>query len=203
MEASLVKALAPLIPGLEGVSVGGRTDRGVSATGQVISFWSRKGLLLSDLEAVLDSAAPGAIVCRSVERVPRWFHAQFSARWRRYVYRMPADPTVDVARADRMLGSLLGRHDFSAYARATPAGKSTVRKLVEARVRADAEGIRFDFKGESFLRKQIRVMVATTLREARAGSNDDVLLALAEANDRNLTAYPAEPEGLVLERIGY
>lgn len=203
VEGELVKALSELVPGLEGVSVGGRTDRGVSAARQVISFHCRKGLTPSSIERAIDEACPGAISCLEARRAPSWFHAQHSARWRRYVYLMDDVPDLEVARVDRLLCGLIGRHDFSAYARQTPAGKSTVRKLLEARARRSSEGIRFDFKGESFLRRQVRVMVSTAVREALAGADDDALIQLARTLDRNATEYPADPRRLVLDRVGY
>ena len=87
-----------------------------------------------------------------------------SARGRRYVYLLPdSEGRHDAFRVDRMLGALVGRRDFGAYARDTPAGKSTMRRLWEARarrVRHEGVGaIRFDFAGDGFLRRQVRVTV--------------------------------------------
>ena len=106
-----------------------------------------------------------------------------------------------------MLGALVGRRDFAAFARDTPAGKKTTKTLFEAsarRVLADATPlIRFDFAGDSFLRRQVRVMVATALREAAAGSDAECLLRIAERGDRRASALPARPEGLYLVKVGY
>ncbi|KAF7821999.1 tRNA pseudouridine synthase A [Senna tora] len=54
-----------------------------------------------------------------------------------------------------------------------------------------------------FLRKMVRVLVATSIREAAAGAEDDVLLKLMEATCRRATAPPAPPEGLCLVDVGY
>ncbi|MCK6552057.1 tRNA pseudouridine(38-40) synthase TruA, partial [Myxococcota bacterium] len=126
VEGTLAAALAPLVPELEGVSVGGRTDRGVSATHQVVSFWSRRAL---DVRAIHDALAPlDGVVVHDVRAVDRWFHAQYSARARRYVYEHPADG-LDARAVDRLLRPLVGTRCFSAFARDTPPGKTTVRRM--------------------------------------------------------------------------
>ncbi|CAI8619649.1 unnamed protein product [Vicia faba] len=54
-----------------------------------------------------------------------------------------------------------------------------------------------------FLRKMVRVLVATTIREAAAGAEDDALLKLMDATCRRATAPPAPPDGLCLVDVGY
>lgn len=203
----LREALVAILPGFGKLAAAGRTDRGVSATGQVISFVSRDPVECSVIMRTLDEAAPGALVALDVRRVAHKFHAQFSASARRYVYLCPDDGTVDVRRLDAMLRALVGRRDFNAFARETPLGKKTVKTLIEARARrAMGESgpvLRFDFAGDAFLRRQVRVLVATALREAHASDDERVLVRLAEAGDRRATALPAPPEGLHLVKVGY
>uniref|UniRef100_A0A0E0LEC5 tRNA pseudouridine synthase n=1 Tax=Oryza punctata TaxID=4537 RepID=A0A0E0LEC5_ORYPU len=54
-----------------------------------------------------------------------------------------------------------------------------------------------------FLRKMVRVLVATAIREAAAGAEEDALLNLMEATCRRATAPPAPPDGLCLVDVGY
>ena len=65
------------------------------------------------------------------------------------------------------------------------------------------DALRFDLHASGFLRRQVRVTVATALREAAAGSPADVLVALAATGDRRATAPPADPGGLYLTGIDY
>ncbi|MCC7386937.1 MAG: tRNA pseudouridine synthase A [Deltaproteobacteria bacterium] len=204
VEGVVVAALSPLIPELQGVSVGGRTDRGVHAIGQVISFWSRRPLETEAIEAALDRAQPGDLSASDVRLVPRRFHAQHSAQLRRYAYFYEDSGRLDAALLDRLVGALSGRRSFHAFARDTSAGASCVRRLYQAcAVRIDPRTIRFDFGAEGFLRRQVRVMVATALREAQHGADDEALLRLAEQGDRRATAAPADPDGLYLTYVGY
>ncbi|KAH6817306.1 hypothetical protein C2S51_000909 [Perilla frutescens var. frutescens] len=72
------------------VLVAGRTDKGVTALGQVCSFYTwRKDVKVQDIEDAINAAAPGKIRVTSVSQVLRDFHPNFSAKWRRYFYIFP------------------------------------------------------------------------------------------------------------------
>ena len=207
VESALRDAVGPIVAGSMRLNVGGRTDRGVHATGQVISFTSDRPLALPLVREKIDGAHSGRLVATDVRPVPRWFHAGFSATLRRYVYLLAGDVETDAARVDRMLAGLTGRRCFTAFARDTPANRPTVRTLFEARARAvrhdGRPAIRFDFAADGFLRRQIRVVVATARRQARQGANDDALVELAKRQDRRATEPAADANGLYLVKVGY
>jgi tRNA pseudouridine38-40 synthase len=207
VQGLLEATLRTELPEMRRIAVGGRTDRGVHATGQVFSFTARTHASPEHLAALVDEAAPEELLVLRAGLAPRWFHAQYSAVARRYVYLHPVLATPGAARLaariDRMLQELVGRRDFHAFARDTPKNKSTVRHLRRASARMEGRAIRFDLEATAFLRRQVRVMVATALREARAGSSTDALLRLADAGARAKTAPPAPPGRLWLTRIHY
>jgi len=201
VESVLLAALQPIVPELPRIACGGRTDRGVHATAQALSFYAREALACDTIASALDAADPDYLTVREVRRVPNHFHASFSAIGRRYVYLHPED--VDVVRIDAMLRALVGVRCFSAFARDTPSGANTVRRLFAASASRALEGIRFDFHASGFLRRQVRVMVATALREALRESPTDVLVELAARGDRRATAPSAAAENLYLVGIDY
>ena len=204
VEGTLLEALRTLMPEITTVACGGRTDKGVHATGQVISFWSRGPLDRDRLFAVLDGAAPDALAVRSLEIVPRRFHASFSAVARRYSYFHQDDGEADVDALDALLGHLVGRRCFSAFARDTPRGRSTVRRLLLARAHRWApDVVRFDFRASGFLRRQVRVTVATALQQAAAGAPAERLAELAASGDRRATAPAIDGGGLYLVGVDY
>jgi tRNA pseudouridine38-40 synthase len=207
VESVLRLALRPVVPALSPLSPGGRTDRGVHATGQVVSFFSRERCPLGPIADAIDAARPGALAALDVRIVSNSFHARWSATERAYVYLWPDDGSVDVRRVDRLLAPLVGTRCFSAFARDTPRGKSTVRSLRVATARAMLQDgvpfVRFDLTASGFLRRMVRVLVATAIEAARSGEPDDALLRRAELGDRRLTSIPARPEGLTLTRIAY
>jgi len=207
IQGLLESTLGAELPEMRRISVGGRTDRGVHATGQVFSFTARTQCPPERMSALIDAAAPGELLVLRAGLAPRWFHAQYSAVSRRYVYLHPQLATLQgtrlAARIDRMLQELVGHRDFHAFARDTPKNKSTVRTLRRAGARLEGRAIRFDLEASGFLRRQVRVMVSTALREARAEAPLDALARLAEARARAETAPPAAPGRLWLTRVHY
>jgi len=202
VEGALLEAIVPIAPDVKGLSVGGRTDKGVHALGQVVSFWSKAPCDPRAIEEAIDAVRPGAMAALEVRSVTRPFHAQHSASMRRYAYFL--ETSVDAGQLDRMLFALVGRRCFNAFARDTPKGQPTVRTLFEARARRiDDATVRIDLAGDGFLRRQVRVLVATAKSEVLGGAGEDALVKLAEQGDRALTAIPAAPEGLYLVRVGY
>jgi tRNA pseudouridine38-40 synthase len=208
VEGELVGALTPLAEGRSlCLAAGGRTDRGVHAVGQVVSFKLPTTISPDTLWQSLSNLPEGLAPLRLVP-APHSFHARFSARYRHYSYFMdpPADLRI-VTRMDHMLTLLQGRRCFMPFSRDVPAHKSTMRHLQVARARLAHLGrstsVRFDFIADGFLRKQVRVIVATALRSALADEPADALLRIAASGDRNLTALPAAPGGLYLSFIGY
>lgn len=70
----------------------------------------------------------------------------------------------------------------------------------------DGEGTKamcIELVANRFLRKMVRVLVATSIREAAAGAEDDALIKLMDATCRRATAPPAPPDGLCLVDVGY
>ena len=200
VERALLEALDRFVPGIGSVGVGARTDRGVHATGQVISFYARGSLPLHDVGEAIEQQG---LVVRDIRGAPNSFHASFCARARRYVYRL-CEQELDVPRRDALVGALVGRRCFHAFARRTPRDASTIRRLIEARVRGDGpERVRFELCADRFLRRQVRVMVATALREMRRGAPTDALLELSKRRDRAATAPPAPAGGLFLVGVTY
>ena len=169
---SVEEALRPLIGGENALvlACAGRTDAGVSAVGQSITFYSWKPLDAAEIMRSLNAARPGALRLRSAHRVPRSFHATFGAKWRRYVYLLPTterEAAADLAaEIDTLLDPLVGKVlDYSALGRGVPKGKSTSCVLHAASARPvlipardsapPQEAIRFEVLGDRFLRRQV------------------------------------------------
>jgi tRNA pseudouridine38-40 synthase len=125
-----------------------RTDAGVHAVAQVVTFAVREDLDPGDLRRTVNAATPPSLVCTHAARAPPRFHARASARARTYVYlfgwppppgleryawALPdrrafpdvASPSVDLARAADALARVVGEHDFGGFARP---GEHTARR---------------------------------------------------------------------------
>lgn len=202
VEAALRQALEPFAPGLRRLAVAGRTDRGVSATAQVISFRCDAPLAPGRIEAAIDDVRPGALSCRSAFLAPRGFHARYQATERRYAYLHPEDNAPSVERLDAMLQRLVGERDFAALGRDLPQGRSTVRRLSSASCRGGhLEGrpvVVFELAADGFLRKMARTVVATALHRAERSEDPDALVhALSDPDQPRLRPAPPEPLRLI------
>ena len=215
VQGELEAALARLSNGERCVVDGaGRTDAGVHATGQVIAFTYAGRLAAADLTESVNGLLPPDIAIRDLRRAPAGFHPRRAARYREYRYTVwngPRSPLrertalgvrvpLDTAAMARAATVLEGRHDFSAFG---AADRQPVRTVHSVRIRREGRLVTIDVRADSFLRGQVRRMVAV-LVEVGLGKMDDeaVRSALAGAGPAfKGTAVPAK--GLCLRRVAF
>ena len=172
VQGCLQDAILPLLDGRSELrlSCAGRTDAGVSALGQLVSFHSPPGLTARVLSEAIAKASPEAGALRLVRarRMDRSYHATFSTSWRRYAYLLPPssnqsheDITDEATRINAMLRPLEGEtRDYAALGRSVPEGKETAALLRHASARVvsipgGGVATRVDLVGDRFLRRQV------------------------------------------------
>jgi len=179
VQAELEAALARLF-GQPVKTVGaGRTDTGVHARGQAVSFRADREFPPERLVAALNYYLPPDIAVLRARRVPEGFNARRAAISRHYQYVVFTRPTrspfwrrfayhaagpFDLGRMQWGADRLVGRRDFGVFSPGAVGRLNTVRTLLRAGVRADGELIKFDFEADAFLPHQVRMMVGTLLR---------------------------------------
>jgi tRNA pseudouridine38-40 synthase len=201
------------------IAAAGRTDTGVHATGQVISFdldkaWPER-TVMNALNAHLVGETVSVLDCAAVDDE---FHARFSATGRRYLYRIlsrAGPPALDKGKvwhirkpldAEAMQAaaqSLVGLHDFTTFRDVNCQSKSAEKTLDVARVTRSGEEVHLVFEARSFLHRQVRSMTGT-LAEVGQGrwAVADVAAALA-ARDRAACGPVAPSAGLYLTGVSY
>ncbi len=219
LEAALHQILAEQIQ----VTCAGRTDAGVHARGQVVSFSTTSTRLDIDrLARSLTSMLSPDVVIPRAEFATDGFSARHDAIWRRYRYLVDTQASPDPLerhtvwhvgmplRVDLMnqaAAILIGRHDFSSFCRrpqvpvkSEPA--SLVRTVLSANWETgDAERLEFGIVAESFCQQMVRSIVGT-LVEVGKGKRIDIQ-AILDTRDRNAGTLVAPPHGLSLEEVGY
>jgi len=215
VQGQLETALASLAGGERVVVDGaGRTDTGVHATGQVISFTYRGRLSATGLQRAVNAQLPPDVAIRDVRRVPAGFHPRYAARYREYRYTVwngPRSPLrerqalglrapLDIA-AMASAGSVFeGRHDFSAFG---GTDRSPVRTVFAVRVRTAGRLVTIDVRANAFLRGQVRRMVAGLLEVGMGKMNEEGLRAALAAREPALNGAAAPAKGLCLRRVVY
>lgn len=196
----------------------GRTDAGVHALGQVVSFRAQAARDPLKLTYALNTLLPEDVGCLRAEAVDDAFHARFSAREKTYRYlvldRVARSPfwagrawhtrkRLDWAAVDRALGHLVGTHDFTSFRGPGCAHRNPVRTIRRAERRADGDLHAIEFVGPGFLRYQVRIMVGTALECGMGRRDPDSLPTLLAARDRNVSGRTASPAGLYLVEVRY
>ena len=191
----------------------GRTDAGVHATGQVIAFTYAGRVPEPELQRAINAQLPRDVAIRDLRRAPDGFHPRYAARYREYRYTVwngPRSPLrertalglrapLDVAAMASAGSVLVGRHDFSSFGAVDD--RSPVRTVHAVRVRREGRLVTIDVRADSFLRGQVRRMVAVLLEVGR-GKMDAVALAAAlAAREPALNGAAAPAKGLCLRSV--
>ena len=217
VQGELDAALAVVLGAPVRTAVAGRTDAGVHARANVVSFEAEHPVDPGRLQRSITSMLGPEIVAVDAAEAPDGFHARFSATSRRYVYRINGsevpDPLtrrtawhvphrLDIDAMNRAAAAMVGVHDFASLCRAAPGG-TTVRTVLSAMWRVEPSGPLFEVEGQAFCHQMVRSMVALCVEVGRARLAADAVPGTLEALDRDAARGAAPPHGLVLWEIGY
>lgn len=203
----------------------GRTDAGVHAWGQVVSFDARAaGFDALALRDALNKLCRPAIAVREVAVAPVGFDARFSATSRAYRYtvlrRDVPDPflagtawhvpePLDLRAMVLACDPLIGEHDFRSFCRVPKVGAgepapSMVRRVIDARWEDAGDGVlRLHIEATAFCHQMVRSIVGTLVDVGRSRLHASDVMAILRARDRQAAGQLAPPHGLCLWRVRY
>jgi tRNA pseudouridine38-40 synthase len=198
----------------------GRTDAGVHAWGQVVSFDARADVDVAALQRAVNRALRPSVVVRALELSPPGFDARRSATARRYRYTVRNHPVADPFTAATAwhvtapLGltamrlacdALYGEHDFSSFCRRPPLDGASLVRVVRAADWVDlGEGmLRFEIEASSFCQQMVRSIVGTMVDIGRGKRKAGEMSAVVRARSRAAAGQPAPPHGLCLWEVNY
>ncbi|TAM92430.1 tRNA pseudouridine(38-40) synthase TruA [bacterium] len=214
----LEAALATLLRAPDKITAAGRTDAGVHATAQVVSFTTQSTFALHKLAPALNALLPHDLSVREAQEMPAGFSARFSARARHYRYVILNRPQrsallhtrahhvwhpVDVEVFNRAARGVLGEHDFRAFCGVLPEQGGTVRLVREFEAQRRGELITVRVSGDGFLHRMVRVLVGTLVEMAQGRRDPDSLHAILEARDRRGAGCTAPAAGLYFAGVTY
>ncbi len=218
IQEEVEKALAKTLGKPVGILGASRTDAGVHARGQRAHFDTDSRIPPAKWPFVLNTLLPRDISAVAAREVPDTFHARFSARGKRYTYRIHNSPQpsallrdfaafvplpLDGERMAASLPALLGRHDFAAFAAAGHSAKTTVRSINKAEIIQEDRGFRLIIEGDAFLYNMVRIIAGTLIAIGENRLDSDAFARGIQTGDRLVLGPTAPACGLVLDKIWY
>jgi len=212
------------------ITLAGRTDAGVHASGQVASLVTPARFTPPVLRRGLNGLLPDDVKAVAIEPVAEGFHARFDALSRRYAYLIWNSPVssplrrtttwhvqTPLAVADMQMAAagLIGEHDFASFAgagRGVPdeeGGTTSTRRHVTALTVTVAEEtergrlIRIEIEAPSFLPHMVRNIVGALVAVGRGAWPVEAIQSVLAAADRRRSAPTAPPQGVILLSVTY
>lgn len=204
----------------------GRTDAGVHARAQYVSFAATEAelhILQARWLKAMDALLPRDIAVQAMFHAAWGFSARFDASARTYVYRIADRPNRPVLTRDTvwwlrrpldetaMLEGarlLIGEHDFKSFCKVASAiGKPTCRNVMdvgfERTCELDEDVLAFTITGNAFLHSMVRTIVGTLVEVGAHRREPNWVAEVLEACDRRAAGATAPACGLTFQSVGY
>jgi len=216
--------LASAIGRLSGENVlpqgSGRTDAGVHALAQVVSFETGSAVPTENWMRALNDILPASIRVLEVMEAAPEFHARKSARAKTYRYRIhrgaicppflaryvwhypyPLDEAAMIAAAE----VVEGEHDFTSFAAVDPerVGMSNIRTIFSSAWAREGEELIYTIRGSGFLHHMVRNLVGTFMLVGKGTVSRDDLCRILDARERAAAGPTAPASGLYLVEVEY
>ncbi|MCR5791826.1 MAG: tRNA pseudouridine(38-40) synthase TruA [Lachnospiraceae bacterium] len=204
------------------VAGSGRTDKGVHAKGQVVTFACRNKPDFPMFLHHLNETLPSDIRVKSVEVVPRGFHARLSATGKTYVYYISAgedaevfqrkytyyiEETLCLEKMRQAAQRLVGTHDFIGFSslrkEELPENASTIRTISDILIEEEGHRIKITYKGNGFLYNMVRILTGTLIEVGMGKREATSVDAVIIERNRQLAGFTAPPQGLFLWDVNY
>jgi len=198
------------------VTAAGRTDAGVHATGQIVSFKTTAFRPLSAWLIGVNSLTPKSIQVAWVRQAAANFHPRYGATARRYNYvyydENRFNPFIDGLAwctdgldqdaMHRAAQWLVGEHDFTTFRAAGCQSVSPKRRVNRCEVRRQGHFVVLEIEASAFLLHMVR-NIASALRDVGTGSPTSSVRDLMLLKDRVRLGATAPPQGLYLTHVSY
>ena len=196
----------------------GRTDAGVHALGQVVSFRSKQPISTEEWTRSLNGVLPHDVCVHHIERVPETFHARYSATKKIYEYRIlnhsirpvlnrlrvwHIRKSLDLPALQEAAHMLEGQHNFSSFEGSPTENRNPICHLHAIHLHSEPPTIRLTCTANRFLKQMVRAIVGTLIEVAQGLRSPVAMQAILEAQDRSAAGKTAPPYGLYLLGIEY
>jgi tRNA pseudouridine38-40 synthase len=202
----------------------GRTDAGVHADGQVANVQLQREISPPKLRNAINGNLPADVRVLFVDVMPQDFHARYSAKSKRYSYRLvhgavmspfwkryahQESRALDLPAVRQCAQLFLGEHDWTAFSAAQSDSETRVRNVTELNIsdgwdtRGRCHLIEFTISADGFLRYMVRSIVGTLLAAGRHEIDEGTVARAIQSGDRSLAGATAPANGLTLLSVQY
>jgi len=202
----------------------GRTDAGVHALAQVVTFVTESSVPTGNFVKALNDVLPASVRVLEVEEVAADFHARKSARAKTYryrIYRAAICPPLlakyvwhypfplDEAAMIRAAGRVEGEHDFTSFAAVDPergregVPASNLRRVFSSSWERNGDEFVYTVRGSGFLHHMVRNLVGTFILVGKGTLRGEDLTQILEVRNRSAAGATAPASGLYLESVEY
>jgi tRNA pseudouridine38-40 synthase len=200
------------------LSVAGRTDRGVHASGQVISFETDAGLEPQVVAYKATAVLPSDLAIRRCVEAEEGFDARRDAKSRSYEYRIVNDPVrsplrrhhatyvargLDLDLLQRAAELVRGTHDFRAFTPTRTYHVRFERVVTESTWERKGDLLTYRITADSFLYGMVRTLVGTMLEVADGTRDPSSCEKLLSGGERSEAGQAVPSKGLTLVGVGY
>ncbi|MBB6031839.1 tRNA pseudouridine38-40 synthase [Borreliella spielmanii] len=197
----------------------GRTDKGVHAKRQIITFNMNIDIQLNNLKKALNAILlKSGIKILKLKHVKNSFHPRFSAQKRKYSYCILnsdnyypwegyqayyVNKKLNISNLNQMAKILIGSHDFTTFSCIKDRSKSKFRHIHFAKFKKKGKYIIFEIIGSSFLWKMVRSIVGTMLDIEIKNESIFTFEEILQSKNRNLARTTAPANALFLDKVYY
>jgi tRNA pseudouridine38-40 synthase len=218
IQSELERAIRRLTGESIRVIAASRTDTGVHAVGQVVSFRTKSALPPQTFVKALNYYLPRDIAVKGACKVNMDFDVRRDAVNREYEYYILNSSTrsplfegfayfvpkkLNIRAMNKACKFLEGEHDFASFATALGKLRSTVRTVYEAGVAKEDELVTYHMTGDSFLPHQVRNTVGLLVRVGLDKLGLEEFQDIMEAKRLGLAGPTAPAYGLCLTKVNY
>jgi len=218
VQAVLEKVLAQITQTSIPTVAAGRTDAGVHALGQVVSFRSEKSLTLIEWRRALNGLLPRDIAVQGIEIATENFHPRYSAIGKIYEYQILNSPYRSALNKDRVwhiphlldvsameLASkfFLGKHDFSSFQCSPTDNDNPICFIERCAVTHNSPLLFVTIQADRFLKQMVRTMVGTLVEVGQGKRLPTDIKRTLQRADRRAAGKTAPPHGLYLVKVLY
>jgi len=202
----------------------GRTDAGVHALAQVVTFVTESSVPTANFVKALNDILPASVRVLAVEEAPAGFHARHSARAKTYRYRIYRGAIcppflaryvwhhpypLDEDAMGRAAGLVVGEHDFTSFAAVDPErGRadepaSNVRTIHSSAWERSGDELVYVVRGNGFLHHMVRNLVGTFILVGKDTIAVEEVPRILAARSRSAAGATAPASGLYLVNVEY